>query len=211
MSRREEIDSTQNAIDAQHDLPVYHRIHHILRFLTSQVDQFRKDHGETMRTIANMALQFDSTLALAAGQIFIGLTTNREDLYAVLADLETRLPGSYYERILSQLGSELAKNNRLCPFISELSTDGKLELAQWLINEKHQELFVFNLLTEKIFTDSSVNREQCQALIRQMRQSNNLYVREKALEYTVVWREDGGIDKEAGSESDEMDVWYESD
>lgn len=193
MSRRDEIDQNQNAIDAQHDLPVYHRVHQILTSLILHIEELRRDHVETVRQIATMTLKFDLTLASFVGQLLIGLATNKEDLYEVLTCLEKCLPNSYAERIIDQLGSQLSSDAKFSPFINHLNCDEKLALVQWFVQEKHQESFVFRLFTEKVLGDASVDREQCQNLLRQFRQSTNFYVRENALQYTVPWNEDGSM------------------
>ena len=52
MSRREEIDSKENAIDNQHDLPVYHRIQRILTNLNSHINQFDNEKKLSFRSFA---------------------------------------------------------------------------------------------------------------------------------------------------------------
>ncbi|CAF4944398.1 unnamed protein product, partial [Rotaria sp. Silwood1] len=64
----------------------------------------------------------------------------------------------------------------------------KFDLARWFIKEKDQGLFVFDLLKNHVFNQSGVDREQCQNLLRQIRQSENLYLRQRALAYTVRWK-----------------------
>ena len=66
----------------------------------------------------------------------------------------------------------------------------QLELTQWFIQEKDRPLFIFDLLKKHIFNQSGIDRQQCQRLLQQMRQSTNLLLRQQALEYTVPWKEE---------------------
>ncbi|CAM2709425.1 unnamed protein product [Rotaria socialis] len=136
MSYREEIDSKENAIDKQHDLPVYH-----------------------------------------------------QDIEDGLKMLEENLPESYFERILIDLSIFINKTDS-CPFIQQLNVDDKLNLAKWFMEEKNRPLFIFDLLKNHVFNQSGVDQQQCQNMIRNLRQSKNLFLQEQALTYIVPWKND---------------------
>jgi len=207
MSRREEIDLKQNALDNQHDLPVYHRIQRLLTNINSNIDQFDNDKKIHFRLLTPIILQFDKTLAPLIGTLLIKISQNKEDLEDVLKILQENLSENYFERILTEFSTLINKKDS-CPFIQLLNVDEKLHLAQWFINEKHRPLFVFDLLKNYVFNQQGVNREQCQNLLRQIRQSENLFLRQQAMEYTVPWNEDGSVDND---NDDQMSVSENSD
>jgi hydroxymethylpyrimidine pyrophosphatase-like HAD family hydrolase len=82
----------------------------------------------------------------------------------------------------------LSPTNILVLFIQQLNVNEKLNLAQWFIKENDQGLFVFDVLKNHVLNQSQVDREQCQNLLQQMRQSENLFLRYQALGYTVRWK-----------------------
>ncbi|CAF0890845.1 unnamed protein product [Adineta steineri] len=192
MSRREEIDLNENGNDAQHDLPVYHRIEHVLAILNSHMTTFNKEKKITFRSITSIVLQFDKTLAYNLTIILIRIAESKEDLEDILKNLEENLPKDYFERILTEL-SDFITNRHSCSFIDELNANEKLELAQWFIKEKKRILFVFKFLLNLVFHELNVDREECKILLRQMRQSDNLFIRREALNYTVPWTENGSL------------------
>jgi len=187
MSRREEVDSKENAIDNQHDLPVYHRIHRILTNLIPLINQFDDEEKLSFRSFAPIILQFDKTFALLIGTLLIKIAENRDDLESMLILLQENLSENYFERILIQLATVLS-NKYSYSFIQKLNINEKFDLAQWFIKEKDQGLFVFDLLKNHVFNRANIDREQCQNLLRQLRQSENLFLRQQALEYTVHWK-----------------------
>ncbi|CAF4099371.1 unnamed protein product [Adineta steineri] len=194
MSRREEIDvnENENGNDSQHDLPVYHRIQDVLKNLNSHVTTFDKEKKIAFRSITSIILQFDKTLAYDLSIILIGIAESKEDLEDILKNLEENLPKDYFERILTELSTFIV-NNQSCCFIKELNGNEKLELAQWFIKEKKRILFVFNFLVKQVFYELNIDREECKNLLRHMRQSDNLFIRREAMNYTVPWIEDGSL------------------
>jgi len=207
MSRREEIDLKQNALDNQHDLPVYHRIQRLLTNINSNIDQFDNDKKIHFRLLTPIILQFDKTLAPLIGTLLTKISQNKEDLEDVLKILQENLSENYFERILTEFSTLINKKDS-CPFIQLLNVDEKLHLAQWFINEKHRPLFVFDLLKDRVFNQQGVDREQCQNLLKQIRQSENLFLRQQAMEYTVPWNENGSVDND---NDDQMSVSANSD
>ena len=187
MSRREELDSNENGIDNQHDLPVYHRIHRMLTILISHVQSLDNEMKSSFRPLAVVLLQFEKTFALLIGILLIKIAQHRDDLQSMLVLLEEHLSEDYFERIVMQLASELAKPYS-GHFIQRLDAQEKLQLAQWFIEEHDRDLFVFNLLKNHVFNQSNDNREQYQYLLRRMRESQNFVLRQQALEYTVKWK-----------------------
>ena len=187
MSYREEIDLKENAINDQHDLPIYHRIHRILTILTSHINQFDNEKKISFRSLAPILLQFDKTFAVPVGTLLIKIAQTRDDLESMLILLQETLPENYFERVLKQLAT-IISDKYSCPFIKQLNVSEKFDLAQWFIKEKDQGLFVFDLLKNQVFNQSGGGREQRQNLLRQMRQSENLILRQQALEYTVCWK-----------------------
>jgi hypothetical protein len=208
MARREQVDSKENAIDNQHDLPVYHRIQRLLAILNSHINNFDNDKKLSFRSITPIILQFDKTLAPALAKILVKIAQNKEDLEDILTNFQENLSEKYFERILIQVSS-LINNDDSCPFIQQLNVDEKLHLAQWFMKEKNRPLLVFDLLQIHVFKQSGVDREQCQNLLRQMRENDNLFLRQQAMEYTVPWKEDGGIIGEDAD--DQMSVSNHSD
>ncbi|CAF4787876.1 unnamed protein product [Rotaria sp. Silwood1] len=187
MSRREEIDSKENAIDNQHDLPIYHRIHRILTILINHINQFDNENKNSFRSLALIILQFDKTFALIIGTLLIKIAQNRDDIESMLILLQETLSENYFENVLIRLATVIS-NKYSCSFIQQLNVNEKFDLARWFIKEKDQGLFVFDLLKNHVFNQSGVDREQCQNLLRQIRQSENLYLRQRALAYTVRWK-----------------------
>jgi hypothetical protein len=208
MSRREEIDSKENALDRQHDLPVYHRIQRLLTNLNSHINQFNNQQKIPFRSLTPIILQFDKTLAPQIGKLLIKISQNKEDLEDLLQILQENLSENYFQKIVTQL-SILITNEDSCLFIQQLNVDEKLHLAQWFMKEKNRPSFVFDLLKNGVFNQSGVDRELCQDLLRQIRQSQDLYLRQKAMEYTVPWNEDGDVDGK--DDDDQMSVSQESE
>jgi len=208
MSRREEIDSKENALDRQHDLPVYHRIQRLLTNLNSHINQFNNQQKIPFRSLTPIILQFDKTLAPQIGKLLIKISQNKEDLEDLLQILQENLSENYFQKIVTQL-SILITNEDSCLFIQQLNVDEKLHLAQWFMKEKNRPSFVFDLLKNSVFNQSGVDRELCQDLLRQIRQSQDLYLRQKAMEYTVPWNEDGAVD--GNDNDDQMSVSQESE
>ncbi|CAF1145573.1 unnamed protein product [Rotaria sp. Silwood1] len=200
---REDVDSKQNAIDNQHDLPVYHRIETILKNLTSIMDQLDNEKKIQFRSLTPIFLQFDKTLAPLIGKLLIKIAQNKEDIEDGLKILQENLSEIYFERILTELSSFIHQDGS-CHFIQHLSIDEKLNLAQWFIKEKNRPLLVFDLLTNHVFNQSAIDREQCQNLLRHLRQCENLSVKEKAMSYIVPWRDDDGLDNTSQSFDSDM-------
>ncbi|CAF1546615.1 unnamed protein product, partial [Adineta steineri] len=194
MLRREEIDvnENENGNDSQHDLPVYHRIQDVLKNLNSHVITFDKEKKTAFHSITSIILQFDKTLAYDLSIILIEIAESKEDLEDILKNLEENLPKDYFERILTELSTFIV-NSQSCCFIKELNGNEKLELAQWFIKEKKRILFVFNFLVKQVFYELNIDREEYKNLLRQMRQSDNLFIRREAMNYTVPWTEDGSL------------------
>ncbi|CAF1560999.1 unnamed protein product, partial [Adineta steineri] len=201
ISRREEIDSKENAIDNQHDLPVYHRIQSLLTILNSKINDFDNEKKLSFRSLSPIILQFDKTLSPQLAKLLIKTTQNKEELEGVLQMFQENLPKNYFERILTDISSEI-NNSHSSFFIQQLSGDEKLEVAQWFIKEKNRTLFVFDFLKNHVFNDNGVDREKCQNLLREIRKSDDLYLRQQAMEYTVPWKEDGDI----ADDNDDMSV-----
>ncbi|CAF3242290.1 unnamed protein product, partial [Rotaria sp. Silwood2] len=197
---RDELDSKQNAIDSQHDLPVYRRVQLILNNLDGYIDKFGNEKKKFVRSLTLIVLQFDKTLAPLIGKLLIKIAQNKEDIDDGLRILQENLSENYFEKILTELSSIIDKEES-CPFIQQLNVDEKLNLAQWFVKNRNQPLFVFDLLTNHVFNQSGVDREQCQHLLRHLRQSENLLVKEKAMSYTVPWVEDKDV-----SGDDQMNV-----
>jgi hypothetical protein len=188
MSLRDELDSKQNANDNLHDLPVYHRLHSILTKLICYIDQFDDEMKLSFRSFVPVIFQFDKTFAVIIGMLLMKIARNREDLESMLRLLEENLSENYFERVLIELTKVFSNKYSSCCFIRKLNVNEKLDLAKWFIEEKDQGLFVFDLLKNQVFNQTSVNREQCQNLLRQMRESENFFLRQQALEYTVRWK-----------------------
>jgi hypothetical protein len=201
MSHTEEIDSNENAVDAQHDLPVYHRIHYILTNIISQINQFDNEYKLLFRSLTPIILQFDKTLSPLMGTLLIKIAQNKEDLEQILQILQENLSENYFQRVLTQL-STILSNRESCSFLQPLNLDEKLHFAQWFIEEKDRSLFVFDFLKTQVFNQTGVNREQSQNLLRKIRQNQNFFLRQQALEYTVPWIEDGIVNNDDDDSSD---------
>jgi hypothetical protein len=194
MSLREEIDSNANGIDYQDDLPVYHRIDELLTKLHCDINEFDNEQKKSFRPFAQIILQFDKTFALLVAKLLIKIAQNKEDFEQTLTFLQENLSQFDFQGIIIELQSTFSDRDS-CPFIQQLNMNQKLDLAQWLMEEKNRSLFVFDLLTNNVFNQSDVNQEQCQTLLRQIRQSENLLLRQKALEYRVFRNENTDQDQ----------------
>ncbi|CAF4325194.1 unnamed protein product, partial [Adineta steineri] len=84
MLHRDEIDSKENAINNQQDLPIYHRIQRILTKLISYMKQLSNEEKLPLRSFAIMIFQFDKTFALLTGTLLMNTTQNRDDLESML-------------------------------------------------------------------------------------------------------------------------------
>lgn len=189
ISYREEIDSKQNAIDEQHDLPVYHRIQNILQVLIYHINQFDDEKKVSFRLLCPIILQFDKTVAPLLGKLLIKIAQNKEDIEDALKFLEENLSENYFERVLTNLATCIDETDS-CPFLQQSNIDEKLSFAQWFLKEKNRPLFVFDLLKNHIFNQSGFNQEQCRNILQELRQSKDLFLKEQAMTYNVPWKEE---------------------
>ena len=114
------------------------------------------------------------------------IVENKEELQEILSTFESQLSTSYFDRLLNIMSTSVSDES--CPsFIQKLIVEDKLRLAQWFMAQNNRELFVWNWLIKGVFDQSGVDREQCRQLLIKFRQSDNLFVREQALDYTVPW------------------------
>ncbi|CAF4467932.1 unnamed protein product [Rotaria sp. Silwood2] len=137
MSYRDDIDTKQNAINNQHDLPVCRRIQTILTNLIFKINEFDNEKKIHFRSLIPIFLQFDKILAPLIGKLLMKIAQNKEDMEDALKILQDNLPEIYFERILIELSSFLQKDD-YCHFIKHLSVDEKLDLAQWFIMKKRK-------------------------------------------------------------------------
>ncbi|CAF3874554.1 unnamed protein product [Rotaria magnacalcarata] len=162
---REELDSKENAIDNQHDLPVYHRIHQILTTLIHHIHRFDNERKLSFRSLAPILLQFDKTFAMMIGRLLIKIAQNRDDLQSILILFQEHLSENYFESVLIQLAT-MNSNKKYGCFVYQLNVNEKLDLCQWFIKEKDRGLFVFDLLKNHVLINKSdAHREQCQDLL----------------------------------------------
>ena len=185
---REEINSKGNAIDQQHDLPVYHRIHQILININSHINEYDDDNKSICRSFILNILQFEKTFAYSIAVILFKIAQNKEDIENILTFFQNNLTPIDFQDLITEL-SKIISDLDSCPFIQKLNVKEKFDLAQWFIQTKNQPLLVFDLLTGHIFNQLDANREQCQNLLRQLRQNERLIVRTRAIEYVVIWGE----------------------
>ncbi|CAF1053155.1 unnamed protein product [Adineta ricciae] len=200
MARRDEIDSKENAIDNRHDLPVYHRVQSLLTTLNNHLEKFDHTRKVSFRAITPIVFQFDKTLAPILGRLLMKTIENKEELEDLFKTLQENLPEKYFEFVLTQLASVI-KDNNACAFIHQLDTNEKLQFARWFIKEKNRGLAMFELLKDTVFNQTDADRQQCQELLQQLRQCDNLYIRQQAMEYTVEWKEEGDEDSGDNNES----------
>ena len=186
MSHEKEIDAQQNGLDNQHDLPVYHRIRDTLNTFKHEVDNFESEKKRQFSSLASVVLQFSKTFAPIMGELMIKTVQTKEELEQVLKVLEENLPSYYFQRIVAELAKFITNGNS-CSFIAQLTVEQKLDLAEWFIQEKKRPAFIFDLLKDSVFNQSSVDKQRCQSLIQQLRQSDDLYLKQQAMEYTVSW------------------------
>jgi hypothetical protein len=205
ISRREEIDSKENGIDNKHDLPVYHRIQRLLNILNSNINQFNNQNKIQFRSLTQIIFQFDKTLSPQIGTLLIKISQNKEDLENIFKFFQENLPENYFQRNLT-IFAKLITNKDSCSFVQQLNLDEKLQLAQWFIKEKQRPLFVFDLLKNHVFNQSGLDRQICQDLIQQFRTNEDLFLRQQAMEYTVPWNEDGDVNDEQMSVSEDSDM-----
>ncbi|CAF2145792.1 unnamed protein product [Rotaria magnacalcarata] len=185
-SLREDIDLQENAIDCRHDLPAYRRLDTILGILINSLESFNNEKQLALRAFAPIIIQLDKTLASYAGEILMKTAQDKEDMEHQIKFLQENLPENFFEYLLMDL-SHLLTYESTDYFISKMDIDEKLAFAEWFINEKNRPLFVYNFLTEYVFNHKDVNRQQCQQIIRSWRQSENLRLKQKAMNYCVPW------------------------
>ncbi|CAF3513550.1 unnamed protein product [Rotaria socialis] len=185
-SLREGIDLQENAIDCRHDLPAYRRLDTILGVLINSLGSFNNEKQLALRAFAPIIIQLDKTLASYAGEILMKTAQNKEDMENQIKFLQENLPENFFEYLLMDL-SHLLTYESTDYFISKMDIDEKVAFAEWFINEKNRPLFVYNFLTEYVFDHKDVNRQQCQKIIRSWRQSENLRLKQKAMDYCVPW------------------------
>ena len=196
MSHREELDVNSDALDYQNDLPIYHRINNLLELFITSMNEIDVQARLCFRALAASLLQFEITMATLSGKLLMKLAQNKEDLEEILTIFQQYIPAIYLEHVTIELASVLAANDGSCCFLQQLSVEEKFQLALWFVNEKGRPLFVFDLLKNEIFNKASVDKHQCQLLLRQMRHSKNLLLKQRALQYKVPWRKDGTINDE---------------
>lgn len=196
MSRRSELDVNVDVLDNRNDLPIYHRIINLLELFITSINEVDSQARSCFRSFALSLLQFEITMATLTGKLLMRLAQNKEDLEEILTVFQQYLPAVYFEHVTIELASILSTNDGPCRFVQQLSVEEKFQLALWFSTEKNRSLFVFDLLKTQIFNKTSVDKQQCQVLLRQMRQSENLLLRQRALQYKVPWRKDGTINDE---------------
>ena len=186
IDERERIDGQANGLDAEHDLPVYHRLQTLLSTLIRHVDDMDLDKRTALRSLIPKILRFDPTLSSRMAELAMRLVPNKEELQEVLGTFESKLSASSFDRLLNTLSTLVSGDSCPC-FIQTLNVDEKLRLAQWFTAQSNRELFVWDWLIKGVFDQSGVDRERCRQLLIKFRQSDNLFAREQALGYTVPW------------------------
>ena len=181
------IDDGKQLESSENDLPVYHRINNLLELFITSIGEIDLEQRLCFRSLALSILQCELTMAGLVGKLLLKLAQNRDDLEEILNSFQQHLPAVYFEHTLIRLASNLGANDDSCPFVQQLSTDEKFQLALWFIHTKNQPLFVFDLLKNQVFNKSSVDKQQCQVLLRQMKQNENLLLRQLVLEYKIPW------------------------
>lgn len=193
LNHRSELDVNANALDSQNDLPIYHRITHLLESFITSINEVDSQARSCFRSFALSLIQFEVTMATLTGKLLMKLAESKEDLEEIFAVFQQHLPVVYFEHVTIELASVLGANDGPCRFVQQLSVEEKFQLALWFFTEKNRPLLVFDLLRNQVFNKTSADKQQCQALLRQMRQSENLLLRQRALQYKVPWRKDGTI------------------
>ena len=188
MSRRDEIDPKENGIDNQHDLPVYHRIQRLLNNFTSHINQFNPEKINEFRLFSKKILLFDRTFASLLGTLFIRISKTKEEIEEFFQFFEKNLPSNYFRRLLTQFGTFFIKENS-SPFLEQLNLQEKIQLVQWFI-EKNRILFIWDLLQEQILNQTNIDRQIAKNFIQQIRSTDDLFLRQQAMEYTVPWNQD---------------------
>ena len=188
MARREEIDSKANAMDAQHDLPVYHRLQDLLTSIISSLKSFSAERRKPFRSLIDLFFRFDRTLAPCLAELALCTSANKEELEEYLQYFERQLSKEFFQHISVLLAEQMAsKENR--SFVQQLQMNEKVQLVQWFAVEKHRPLFVFDLLTKTLFPEAHEYRQICQDLLRSMRLSEDFLLRKRAMTFTVPWNE----------------------
>ncbi|CAM4845511.1 unnamed protein product, partial [Rotaria magnacalcarata] len=152
----------------------------------NSLESFNNEKQLALRAFAPIIIQLDKTLASYAGEILMKTAQDKEDMEHQIKFLQENLPENFFEYLLMDL-SHLLTYESTDYFISKMDIDEKLAFAEWFINEKNRPLFVYNFLTEYVFNHKDVNRQQCQQIIRSWRQSENLRLKQKAMNYCVPW------------------------
>jgi hypothetical protein len=121
------------------------------------------------------------------------MAQSKEELEEVFSPLQANLPEKYFERVLTDL-FPIFNPEYFCPFIGQLSVNDRLQLARWFIEEKKRTLVAFSLLKLCVFTQPGVDREQSRNLLQQMRQSDDLSLRQQTMADIVPWNEERADD-----------------
>ncbi|CAF3787569.1 unnamed protein product [Rotaria sordida] len=185
--------SNENNLHDQSDLRIYCRINELLEIFISSIGEIDQQERQCFHSLALSILQCQVTRAPLIGKFLMKMAQNKEDLEEILIIFQQYLSSVYFEHTLLKLASYLGDNDGSCPFVQQLSIDEKFHLAIWFINERNQPLFVFDLLKNQLFNKTSIDKQQCQVLLRQMRQSSNLLLRQQVLEYVIPWKQDGTL------------------
>ncbi|CAF1313648.1 unnamed protein product [Adineta steineri] len=180
----------------QNDVHTYHRMNELLDLFISSIGKIDDEQRQCFRTFALSILQFEITMALLVGKLLMKLARSRDDLEEMLTVFQSSLSPVYFEHVIINLESYLNANDGSCPYVQQLNIEEKFDFAQWCINKMNIPLFVFDLLKNQIFNKASIDKQQCQILLRQMRQSQNLLLRQKALQYKVPWKQDGTMNND---------------
>ncbi|CAF1409925.1 unnamed protein product [Adineta steineri] len=168
----------------------------LLDLFISSIGKIDDEQRQCFRTFALSILQFEITMAPLVGKLLMKLARSRDDLEEMLTVFQSSLSPVYFEHIIINLESYLNANDGSCPYVQQLNIEEKFDFAQWCINKMNVPLFVFDLLKNQIFNKASIDKQQCQILLRQMRQSQNLLLRQKALQYNVPWKQDGTMNND---------------
>lgn len=182
LSRRDEIDSKENGIDNQHDLPVYHRIQRLLTNLSSHLQQFNQEKLQQFRLFFYRIILFDPTFSFSVGKLILKISNDKEQIEEFFAFLDTNLPKNYFRTLLPQFGCFFSQDHS----IQQLNLQEKIEFVQWFI-QKNRILFIWDFLKEQIFNQTNIDREILQNFIQQIRSTDDLFLRQESMEYIVPW------------------------
>jgi hypothetical protein len=128
-SRRDRWQS-YNAVDRQHDLPVYRRLREMLTSVLRSLEHASSEKRRSFRFLIQIFFQFDRTLSPLLAQLALLIVTGKEQLEECLQYFESQLSKEFFQHILTFLAERFVTSEGDCPFVWQLQTSEKVQPVQ---------------------------------------------------------------------------------